>query len=227
MNNLRSLIANRPCLLLDFDGPVCSVFSGISSRHVAEQLGAAMGVDLPSYLGATSDPFELLGYAAQLSQDAAVSTEQELARLEVEAVAVAEPTPYAHDLIREAAARSGGSVAIVSNNSVAAIDAYLHAHQLRRHVAGIYARTSAATLLKPSPELLETALAGLRSDAAVATFTGDSVTDLQAAKSAALPAIAYANKPGKVERFAPYAPAVTITSMSALLNAVRGESVSQ
>ncbi|UGT58335.1 HAD family hydrolase [Nocardia asteroides] len=227
MNDLRRLLADRPCLLLDFDGPVCSVFAGISSRRVAEQLGAAMGIDLPPHLGATSDPFELLDYAAQISPEVAVAAEQQLTRLEVEAVALATPTPYTHELIREADTRDGGSVAIVSNNSVAAIDTYLRAHELRTHIAGIYARTSAATRLKPSPDLLTDALASLRADAAAASFTGDSVTDLQAAHSAALPAIAYANKPGKVERFAPYAPAVTITSMFALLDAVRGESISQ
>ncbi|MFC9664902.1 HAD family hydrolase [Nocardia sp. NPDC127606] len=227
MSDLLRLIADRPCLLLDFDGPVCAVFSGISSRHVAEQLGAAMGVTLPDHLGATSDPFELLQYAARISEGVAVTTERELTRLEVEAVAVATPTPYAHDVIREAAGRDGGSVAIVSNNSLTAIDAYLRTHGLQTHVSGIYARTSAATPLKPSPYLLEAALAGLRTDARTASFTGDSVTDLLAADSATLPAVAYANKPGKVERFAPFAPAVTITSMSALLDAVRGESISQ
>ncbi|MGW6728122.1 HAD family hydrolase [Nocardia sp. NPDC055029] len=227
MTALHRLIVDRPCLLLDFDGPVCSVFAGLSSRRVAVQLGAAMGIGLPPHLGATSDPFELLDYAAKISPDIAIATEQELTRLEVEAVAVATPTPYTHDLIRVAANKSGGSVAIVSNNSVAAIDAYLRIHELRAYVAGIYARTSADTRLKPSPDLLEAALASLRVDTGTATFTGDSVTDLQAAQAAALPAIAYANKPGKVERFAPYAPAATITSMFALLDAVRGESISQ
>ncbi|MEV6661798.1 HAD family hydrolase [Nocardia fluminea] len=227
MTDLRRFMAERPCLLVDFDGPVCAVFSGLSSRHVAEQLGAAMGVTLPDHLGATSDPFELLQYAAEISDEVAVKTERELTRLEVQAVAVASPTPYAHDLIREAAGRDGGSVAVVSNNSAEAIDAYLHAHGLRTHVAGIYARTSAATQLKPSPHLLQAALAGLRADAGTASFTGDSVTDVLAADAAALPAIAYANKPGKVERFAPYAPAATITSMAALLDAVRGQAISQ
>jgi phosphoglycolate phosphatase-like HAD superfamily hydrolase len=186
-----------------------------------------MGVTLPDHLGATSDPFELLHYAAQVSEEVAVATERELTRLEVEAVAVATPTPDAHEVIREAAARDGSSVAIVSNNSVAAIDAYLRAHGLRDQVSGIYARESAATPLKPSPYLLKAALAGLRADAATANFTGDSVTDLLAADFATLPAVAYANKPGKVERFAPFAPAVTITSMLVLLEAVRGESISQ
>ncbi|MFD3747160.1 HAD family hydrolase [Nocardia sp. NPDC058633] len=227
MNDLRRLIADRPCLLLDFDGPVCGVFAGISSRHVAEQLGDAMGATLPDHLGATSDPFELLHYAAQISEEVAVATERELTRLEVEAVAVATPTPFAHDVIREAAGRDGGSVAIVSNNSDVAIDVYLRTHGLQAYVSGIYARTSAATPLKPSPHLLVAALAGLRTDARAASFTGDSVTDLLAADSATLPAVAYANKPGKVERFAPFAPAVTITSMSVLLEAVRGESISQ
>ncbi|MFD5175426.1 HAD family hydrolase [Nocardia sp. NPDC058379] len=224
MNDLRRLIANRPCLLLDFDGPICSVFSGISSRRVAEQLGAAMGIALPPNLGATSDPFELLDYAAQISPEIAIATEAELTRLEVEAVALASPTPHAHNVIREASARRSGSVAIVSNNSAEAIDAYLRTYHLRRDVAGIFARTSSTTRLKPSPYLLDFALMDLRVDAGKATFTGDSVTDLQAAASAGIPAIGYANKPGKAERFAPFEPVATIASMSSLLSAICGRS---
>ncbi len=225
MTALRDLLAARPVLLLDFDGPVCSVFAGLPSRQVAEQLGRAIGIPLPTELGATSDPFDILEFAAAFSPSVAKAAERELTRLEVEAVAVATPTPQAHAVIERASARQ--TVAIVSNNSVAAIDTYLRMHGLRAAVAGIYARTSADTRLKPAPDLLNLALAATGYGPDHATFTGDSVTDLQAAHSARVPAIAYANKPGKAERFAPYEPAVTIRSMSDLFDALRSDSVAR
>lgn len=226
MTDLAELLADRPYMLLDFDGPVCGVFAGISSRRVAQRLGQAIGLPLPEHLGATSDPFELLQYAAQFSSETAHSAEHELTRLEVEAVGFAAPTPYAHDVIRAASRRKGGAVAIVSNNSVAAIDTYLSEHGLRDDIAGIYARTSAGTPLKPNPHLLSSAMASLGVEPERSTFTGDSTTDLEAANSAHVPAIGYANKPGKADRFAAYSPAVTISSMSALLQAVRFRSIS-
>ncbi|PPJ40181.1 haloacid dehalogenase [Nocardia nova] len=223
---MAAIIASRPCTLLDFDGPVCSVFAGISARHVAQELGQAIGLPLPPTLGATSDPFEILQYAAEVSDAAAEAAEQALTALEVEAVALAVPAPHAHDVIRAAAHRPGGTVAIVSNNSIAAIDAYLTAHNLHDLVSGVYARTSATTPLKPSPYLLLSALSNLRLEAHGAIFIGDSTTDLIAAGAAGIPAIGYANKPGKAERFAQYSPAATIGDMSALLDAIRTQSVS-
>ncbi|WP_051028883.1 HAD family hydrolase [Nocardia takedensis] len=219
---LRKLVAARPLLLLDFDGPVCSVFAGLSSREVARQLSDALGAELPSDLSATADPFEILQYAAEVSPATAVSTERELTRLEVRAVAVADPTPHAHEVIRAGGKRH--RVAVVSNNSVAAIDAYLRAHDLREQVAGIFARTSAATALKPAPDLLCAALEELGFQPDQATFTGDSITDLQAANAATIPAIGFANKPGKAERFADYQPAATITGMSELSDALCADS---
>ncbi|MEV0712336.1 HAD family hydrolase [Nocardia aurea] len=221
MTDLRQLLTGRPCLLLDFDGPICSVFSGISSRHAAQELEGTFGAPLPPHLRATSDPFELLEYAAALSPSVATAVERKLTQLEIQAVNCAAPTPDAHNVIREAAQRPGGSVAIVSNNSTAAISAYLTAHNVNEHVSGIFARRSAETRLKPRPDLLDAALSDLGVQPDGSTFTGDSVTDLKAAHAAGVPAIGFANKPGKAERFAQYSPASTIVSMSALLDALR------
>jgi phosphoglycolate phosphatase-like HAD superfamily hydrolase len=58
----------------------------------------------------------------------------------------------------------------------------------------------------------------MRSDNCV--FVGDSTTDIQAAHAAGVPAIGYANKPGKATCFAGYAPAAIITSMSEILSAL-------
>jgi phosphoglycolate phosphatase-like HAD superfamily hydrolase len=48
---------------------------------------------------------------------------------------------------------------------------------------------------------------------------GDSVTDIQAAKAAGTKVIAYANKPGKRERFAAHQPDALIDSMTVLFEA--------
>ncbi|WP_216911509.1 HAD family hydrolase [Nocardia noduli] len=226
MTDLRQLLSGRPCLLLDFDGPVCSVFAGISSRHAAQELEGAFGSPLPPHLRATSDPFELLEYAADLSPAVAAAVEAKLTEIEVQAVGRATPTIDAHNVIRLAALRPGGSVAIVSNNSTAAINAYLTAHGMHQHVSGIFARRSATTRLKPSPDLLSDALTALDVQPDASTFIGDSVTDLKAAHAAAVPAIGFANKPGKAERFAQYSPASTIVGMSVLLDALRSLTVS-
>ncbi|OQS14357.1 hypothetical protein B0T36_15320 [Nocardia donostiensis] len=221
MTALQDLLATRPALLLDFDGPVCSVFAGLPSRQVAKQLSQAIGIPLPPELGATSDPFEILEYAATFSPSVAEATEQQLTRLEIEAVSEAMPTPFAHSIIRRASTRQ--EVAIVSNNSTAAIEAYLRAYDLRTAVSGIYARTSASTPLKPAPYLLNQALAELGYRPDEATFIGDSITDIQAAHAAGLPAIAFANKPGKAEQFAPHKPATIFELMFELSEALPTE----
>jgi phosphoglycolate phosphatase-like HAD superfamily hydrolase len=49
---------------------------------------------------------------------------------------------------------------------------------------------------------------------------GDSLTDIDAARAAGSPGIAYANKPGKWERFAPQQPVAIIGNMTELLAVV-------
>ncbi|WP_372440392.1 HAD family hydrolase [Actinokineospora baliensis] len=69
--------------------------------------------------------------------------------------------------------------------------------------------------LKPSPYLLHQALHGRRPAAAV--FVGDSITDLHAAETAAVPFIGYANKPDKLHGLA--RSAALTTSMTLLVEA--------
>ncbi|MGH3853081.1 MAG: HAD family hydrolase [Pseudonocardiaceae bacterium] len=90
---------------------------------------------------------------------------------------------------------TGRALAIVSNNSAIAIHAYLDLHDLRTHVTHVCARTSPdPALLKPHPHLVTTAMTALNVSTATATFVGDSVTDIQAARAAGTMSIGYANK---------------------------------
>jgi HAD superfamily hydrolase (TIGR01549 family) len=132
----------------------------------------------------SDDPFEVLAYAASLGDAEARYVNAAFTAHEVEAITTAKPAPGAHDLIRTWSV-TGRPLAIVSNNSTIAIHAYLDLHDLQPHVTHVSARTSPdPALLKPHPHLLTTALTALNVPAAAATFLGDSVTDIQAARAA-------------------------------------------
>lgn len=79
------------------------------------------------------------------------------------------------------------AVAIVSNNSEAAIRTFLAANDYAAYIAGVYARTSAdISLLKPALHLLTAALLDQRCNDAHAVFIGDSVTDVEAGQAAGI-----------------------------------------
>ncbi|MGH8918930.1 MAG: HAD family hydrolase [Actinomycetes bacterium] len=153
--------------------------------------------DPPAGIEKSDDPFEVLAYAASLGDAEARYVNAAFTAHEAEAIATAQPTPGAHELIRAWSA-TGRALAIVSNNSTLAIHAYLDLHNLQAHITHVSARTSPdPALLKPHPHLLTTALTALNVPATAATFVGDSVTDIHAARAAHTMSIGYANKPGK------------------------------
>lgn len=199
------LLGQAHALLLDFDGPVCAVFAGISAATVADQLMHVLveggHVSLPRAVTESEDPFDVLRYAATLGDDEARYVETAFTAHEVEAIASAIPTAGAHDLI-EKWHNSGRPVAIVSNNSTKAINAYFDLYRLRPSVDFVSARTSSSMgLLKPDPYLLHKATTALDIRPADSVFIGDSLSDIEAARAAGVPAVGYANKPGKYTKF--------------------------
>ena len=200
-HTLRRILARTTALLLDFDGPICNVFAGLPATAVVNQLCVVLAdcghTDIPAELTKSDDPFEILTYAAGLGDDEARYVNATFTAHELEAIATAEPTPAAHHLIRVWSA-TGRPLAIVSNNSTIAIQAYLDLHDLQTYVTHISARTSPdPALLKPNPHLLIAALRVLGVPAAAAAFLGDSTTDIAAAHAANAMSIGYTNKPGK------------------------------
>jgi phosphoglycolate phosphatase len=201
---LRHILTRTTALLLDFDGPICSVFAGLPAAAVVNQLCVVLAdgghTDLPVHLGTSDDPFEVLAYAATLGDTEAHYVNAAFTAHELEAIATAQPTPGAHDLIRIWSA-TGRPLAIVSNNSTIAIQAYLDLHDLRPYVTHVSARTSPDPgLLKPRPYLLIMALTALGVPATAATFLGDSTTDIAAAHAAGTMSIGYTNKRGKTSQ---------------------------
>ena len=219
---VRRILASTEALLLDFDGPVCSVFAGFPAPVVADQLRDILtegnNRSLPEEVRNSADPFDVLFYAAKLGPDEARFLEAAFRAHEVEAVQSAESTPGAHDLIAAWKATSK-PLAIVSNNSIAAVETYLDVHHMRGAIDLISARPNAdISLLKPNPYLVAHAALSLGIVPAACTFVGDSLTDVEAAKIAGVRSIAYANKPGKIERFIPTAPDTIVTVLASLVS---------
>ncbi|MFC5666179.1 HAD family hydrolase [Kitasatospora misakiensis] len=203
-------------VLLDFDGPVCSVFAGLPAPEVARRLREglfATGEQAPAGAAEETDPLALLRLVSNARPDLAASADAALAALESEAVRVGRPTPGGESVLA-ACVRFGRAVSVVSNNASAAIDAYLSAHRLSGYVAGVFGRTAGdPSSMKPNPRLLLEPMAAAGTQPAECVFIGDATRDVEAGNAARVPTIGYANKPGKQEKLASAGAVVTVDSM--------------
>jgi phosphoglycolate phosphatase len=222
---LGAIIARTRYLLLDFDGPICSIFGGLPAPTVAEKLRKLFTGELPDEIANTPDPIEVFYYSATVSDEMAERVEAEMADLEVAAVPTAEPTPYVHEVIASAR-ESGRIIGVVSNNGPRAVNAYLDRHGLSDGIRLVVARTSHyPALLKPSPHLINEAVRGLDANPATSTLVGDSFTDIEAAHRANVASIGYANKPGKREVMIQLLTGAVITSMADLALSLRAHPI--
>jgi HAD superfamily hydrolase (TIGR01549 family) len=217
-NNLDAILGRTRHLLLDFDGPICSIFAGLPAATVADRLRKlfASDIQMPDSIASTTDPLEVFAYSATISDDLAARVEAEMSDLELAAVATAAPTPYAHEVVT-ACRDSGRPVVVVSNNSARAVCTYLTQHGLDDRISNVIARTSHDPgLLKPSPHLIERAVETLSAQPSECTLVGDSTTDIEGARLASVRSIGYANKPGKRERLIAAGAGAVITSLADL-----------
>ncbi|GIE32254.1 hydrolase [Actinoplanes italicus] len=184
---------------------MCSVFAGYPAPQVAAELVdllAALDAPLTEEVRNDPDPMAIIRWAGQnCAHKVIAAIEDALTAAEVQAVTLATPTPYGHELIVGAATR-GIPVAVVSNNSAAAVAAYLAAHNLTRYVSPIVGRAYAAPdRMKPEPGPVLEAAHVLRAEPASCTLVGDSASDIEAARAAGTRVIGYANYPWKVAAF--------------------------
>ncbi|EOT04318.1 haloacid dehalogenase [Streptomyces noursei PD-1] len=220
---LASVFSQVRHVLLDFDGPVCSVFAGFPAGDVARRLAELLtGPDGPPPGHEESDPLAMLRRIADEREDLVPLADETLAQLEGEAVDRAQPTPGGSAFL-EACAASGRSVWMVSNNATPAIERYLGAHGLIHLVAGQFGRVSGEPKsMKPSPRLLSAAMGAAEAKPSECIFVGDAVRDVEAAHAAGMEAIGYANKPGKDKALAEAGALAVVTSMDDLARAVVG-----
>jgi len=221
---LREIIGRSRHLLLDFDGPVCSIFAGTPAPVIAgvlRQRLRAAGITLPPEATTEGDPLEVFRIAANLGDDVAELANRELTRLETLAVTTAQPTLGAADLIT-AAWQTGRTVSIVSNNSGHAITQYLTVHHVLAHITAIVGRDDAdPALMKPSPYRVRIAVGSLRAEPEDCVFIGDTLTDVLAGLLGGVTVIGYANKPGKAEALIHAGAQVVTTDLAEITTALR------
>jgi phosphoglycolate phosphatase len=221
---LGELLARTRHVLLDFDGPICNVFADVTSRAVASRLSKILtdaGSTPPTEITDTDDPFDILRYALAHAHELTATVETAFRAEEVAAATTAAPTPGAAQTIH-ACHDTGRTVAVVSNNSDDAVHTYLTTHHLTDQIDYISARTPTdVTRLKPHPHLVTQATHALAAHPTTCVLIGDSITDIQAAHAASVPAIGYANKASKPTRFTDTGAAAVITRMIDLATALR------
>ncbi|MEV7185785.1 HAD-IA family hydrolase [Kitasatospora sp. NPDC093102] len=210
-------------VLLDFDGPVCSVFAGLPASEVARRLREgllASGEQAPTGAEEESDPLALLRLVSDAQPELTESTDAALTALETEAVREGRPTPGGESVLR-ACARSGRLVSVVSNNAGAAIETYLTEHGLTGYVAGIFGRIPGdPSSMKPNPRLLLEAMKAAGTEPEHCVFIGDAARDVEAGQAAGIPTIGYANKPGKDAKLTSAGAVVIVESMQVIADAL-------
>ncbi|MEU9505416.1 HAD family phosphatase [Micromonospora sp. NPDC048170] len=216
--DLGRLLGGVGAVLLDFDGPMCSIFAGYPAPQVAAELVDVLrrhGVDVPPDLASEPDPLEVLRRTGEAGDQGLTRVvEDALCAAERRAVETAEPTPYGREVI-VAARQAGMPVAVVSNNSAGAVSAYLTAHRLAAYVSPVVGRAYAdPDRMKPNPEPILQAVRAVREPASRCVLVGDSLSDIEGARAAGVGVIGYANRPPKVERFRAAGADAVIASMS-------------
>ena len=203
-------------VLLDFDGPVCSIFAGFPAPAVADELAATAagaGHPVPADYLRNQDPLDVLRFAGTVGPELTALIERELTRAEVKAADTAEATPGAEAFLR-ACRSTGRTVAVVSNNSAAAVARFLERAGWAGLVRLIEGRDpSDPGLMKPHPHVLLRTLRDLAQPAESAVIVGDSVTDIEAGLAADVWTLGYANKPGKADAMRDAGADVVLTSM--------------
>jgi phosphoglycolate phosphatase len=223
---LDRLLLRTRHLLIDFDGPVCSLFAGTPTALIAARLRTILksaGVTLPPAIRDTGNWFEILAFAAATDPALARHVESELAALEAAAAHTAAPTPGLADVL-SACNESGRQVAIVSNNSARAVRTYLDLHELTSQIGAVAARTGHdLALLKPSSYLIKQAASELGTVPSACALIGDSPSDIAAARSARASSIGYAATWGDPLQLLAARADAYITTMAELAARIRGE----
>jgi len=210
------LFREADAILLDFDGPICSVFAAYPASRAVEHMLTALEdahcVVEQAWRG-RQDPHALLREIDAIDHRLVDIVEGALTTAEVAAVESAHPTPGIHEVTEAIGSRPW---AIVSNNSEACIRRYLTLGGSLLTPDCILARPAGRPdRLKPSPWLVTQAQKQLGKVQAL--LIGDSIGDIEAAHAAGVLAVGFANKPGKFQAFQPFHPDAVIAHPAELL----------
>jgi phosphoglycolate phosphatase len=218
-SDVEALLRRVRTLLLDFDGPVCSTFAGYPAPTVADELAATAagaGHAVPADYLRNQDPLDVLRFAGTIGPEQTALIEHELTGAEVNAAQTAEVISGAEAFL-SACRSTGRTLAVVSNNSAAAVARFLERVGWVDLVQLIEGRDpSDPGLMKPHPHVLLRTLRDLAQPAESAVIVGDSVTDIEAGLAADVWTVGYANRSGKEEMMRDAGADAVIDSMAEL-----------
>ncbi|MFF1376412.1 HAD family hydrolase [Streptomyces sp. NPDC058308] len=203
---VRDTIKRARFVLLDFDGPICRLFAGLSAAQIAdEQIRwlAARGLHglLTDDVRDETDPFAVLRAVdvRRPHSDLVAELEERLTQDELSAVPSAWPTPYADAVIRTWKA-TGAGLAITTNNSARTADRYLESRGLTAcFTPHVYGRTDDLHLLKPHPSVLNRALTAMGAERSATVMVGDAPSDFRAAREAGVAFLGFARNDRKAK----------------------------
>lgn len=185
MTNAEELIASAKALLLDFDGPVTALMPPPLNAEAAERARAALeGIELPVAIATATDHLAVLRYTAEHYPARLTAVEQSCTEAEVACARRCDPSPEIAGLLTTAE-QQRMPVAIVSNNSTAAVRVFLGRFDWTDRIATLSCRTpSRVSRMKPDPFLVAEALCHLGAAPHHSVLVGDSVSDVQAGQAA-------------------------------------------
>jgi phosphoglycolate phosphatase len=196
MTDAWEVIASAKALLLDFDGPITALMPPPLNSQAAERARAALQVTtLPCEIRTTTDHLAVLRFTAERYPGRFRDVERACSEAEIDCARLSKPSPEAQALI-EGAERRSVRVAIVSNNSEKAVQAFLRRFSWAAPIHVLACRTpKLGAKLKPNPLLVNRALEHLRVDAGGAVLVGDSVSDVEAGNSAGVRVVGLSKTP--------------------------------
>ena len=219
---LDGVLSQARHLLLDFDGPVCTLYTRKPEPPAADQLRSiltASGAEIPAEIAGTADPLAVLAYAATLGTQLARQAEAQLTRQELAAATTARPAGYSHDLI-SSARESRRTVTVISTHSAHAIRAYLDLASVTDLVALVIGRRGYATDLTAEQDIIDRALAAMSADPSACAVLTASPDLVRIATARGVATIAYAQIPGADDPASPHAQA-TVTTLADLVIRLR------
>ena len=193
MTSAADVIGGAEALLLDFDGPITVLMPPPSNAEAARRARSALAaVDLPREVAQTTDHLTVLRFTVERFPERLSEVERACTEAEVACARTSEPSPVIHELLTGASQRRI-PVAVVSNNSEAAVRTFLERHDMTTAIAAFACRTAeTAARMKPDPYLLLAAAQSVRVCPPRCVLVGDSVSDVQAGQRAGVPVVGFA-----------------------------------
>ena len=198
MTTAEELIANAKALLLDFDGPVTALMPPPMNAQAAAQARAALaGVELPDEIATTTDHLAVLRFAAEYVPSRLPMVERSCTEAEMACARKSDPSPEICGLLADAE-RGAMPVAIVSNNSEAAVRVFLERFEWAGKIEVVSCRTAArVSRMKPDPYLVAEAARLVGVPPARCVLVGDSVSDVEAGHGAGALVVGLAKTPAR------------------------------